>query len=536
MPSLTEMRKALSPPVALIGLAASMGGFLFGSDTGQLSGYIVMPNFVDRFADKKENGVHQWGTTRLGLVVGMLSIGCLIGSLIAGPLGDRLGRRKSILLLCLVFYTGNTVFITSMKAWYHVIIARIISGLAIGGCSMLVPVYVSETVPKEVRGGLVACYQLFVTLGLLTSYLVNFGTSHVNNSAQWRGAIAVGYTWGILLGIGTLMVPESPRWLIQQGRVDQARKALTWVHGGERKADPARIDAEIVEMQKNVEEVNRVGKGNWLSSFNPKRKALYRTILGYMLQVFQQLTGANYFFYYGVTIFKSVGIKNSFVTQIILGAVNVICTFPGLYFIERFGRRKPLIFGGLWQMSWLIVFGAVGSELDPASKDIGIVMIVSACMFIASFASTWGPGIWVAMGELYPIRIRGSSASIATTGNWLWNFLLTFFTPLITNQISYRYGYVFAGCNALATATVFFFYYESSGLTLEQVDEMYNDPSVKPWTSGRYRDEVVKRGELDSVQTGSTDVPAKNGKEEWDSASDGERPLVGNRSNERAEV
>lgn len=292
---------------------------------------------------------------------------------------------------------------------------------------VLVPIYVSETVPKEIRGGLVACYQLFVTLGLLTSYIVNFGTSHVHNSAQWRGAIAIGYTWGICLGIGTFFVPESPRWLLQHGHVGKARAALTWVHGGSARADPNRVEAEMVEIQKMVNEANQVGQGNWLNSFSPKEKALYRTVLGFMLQAFQQLTGANYFFYYGVAVFKSVGITNSFITQIILGAVNVICTFPGLYFIERFGRRKPLIFGGLWQMCWLIIFGAIGSEVDPNKKEVGIVMIVSACLFIASFASTWGPGIWVASEHISVPRTPRTHQLMFCSGRTLSDTYSRFF-------------------------------------------------------------------------------------------------------------
>lgn len=124
---------------------------------------------------------------------------------------------------------------------------------------------------------------------------------------------------------------------------------------------------------------------SWFSSFNPKQKILYRTLLGFGLQMFQQLTGANYFFYYGASIFQSVGIENSYVTQIILGVVNSVCTLPGLWFIERFGRRKPLIYGGLWQCAWLIVFGAVGSERDPNNRTVGAILILAACMFIAGY-------------------------------------------------------------------------------------------------------------------------------------------------------
>lgn len=154
-----------------------------------------------------------------------------------------------------------------------------------------------------------------------------------------------------------------------------------------------------------------------------------------------------------------------------------------MWFIEKFGRRKTLIGGALWQMAWLLIFGAIGSQKDPSDRPIGGVLILCACMFIASFASTWGPGAWVCVGEMYPLRTRSHSSAIATTGNWMWNFILTFFTPFITQAIGYQYGYLFAGCNFMAVLIVYFFLYESNNLTLEQVEEMYNDPSIRAWNS-----------------------------------------------------
>lgn len=263
-------------------------------------------------------------------------------------------------------------------------------------------------------------------------------------------------------------------------------KSLRWIAGKKNADNKGLLEEQYQEMRIALHEESLAKDSSVWSCFNPKDKVLYRTLLGFLLQMFQQLTGANYFFYYGASIFQSVGISNSYVTQIILGVVNVVTTLPGLYFIERFGRRKPLIYGGIWQAAWLIVFAVVGSQCDTSKQSIGAVLIVSACMFIAGFASTWGPGVWVAIGEIFSIRVRSYSASIATAGNWSWNFLLTFFTPFITNAIGYRYGYVFAGCNLMGVLIVYFFYYESSNLTLEMVDIMYIDHKVKPWTSGKW--------------------------------------------------
>ena len=150
-------------------------------------------------------------------------------------------------------------------------------------------------------------------------------------------------------------------------------------------------------------------------------------------------------------MFKSVGISDSFVTQIILGAVNFGCTFGGIYIMEHYGRRVPLIIGGVWQSMWLFVFAAAGTAKDPTTDEgIGKLMIVSACLFILGYAMTWAPGIWILTGETFPTRTRAYQASLAAGSNWLWNFLLALFTPFITKAIQYRYGFVFAGKLPLA--------------------------------------------------------------------------------------
>ncbi|KAI5838476.1 general substrate transporter [Morchella snyderi] len=483
---LDEIRSVVSGPIMILGLVASMGGFLFGADTGQVSGFIIMEDFMKRFAEDRGLGVYAWSQTREGLIVGMLSIGALIGALAAGPLGNSFGRKKAMIGIVFVYFIGNTISISAQHAWYQIIIGRVFSGIAIGALSSLVPVYVSETVPKQVRGAMVASYQLFVTCGLLTSYCVNLGTSRVSNSGEWRGPLAIGYFWASSLMVGMFFLPESPRWLLANDKSEECLAALRFIAGAKNRDKKGFIESEYQDIEALVREAAAAGKASFFSSFDPKGKALYRTLLGFMLMVCQQLTGANYFFYYGASIFKSVGISNSFATQIILGAVNVVCTFPGLWFIEKFGRRKTLIGGALWQMAWLLIFGAIGSEKDPSEKSIGGVLILCACMFIASFASTWGPGTWVCVGEMYPLRTRSHSSAIATTGNWMWNFLLTFFTPFITKAIGYKYGYVFAGCNCLAAIIVYFFLYESSNLSLEQVEDMYNDPNVNAWNSSKW--------------------------------------------------
>lgn len=205
--------------------------------------------------------------------------------------------------------------------------------------------------------------------------------------------IGLGIFFSVPLGIGILLVPESPRWLAGRQDWDGARMSIARLRGMKHDPNNVLVETDISEMYKIIKEESSVGVGSWAECFTGKGgsegipKVVYRTILGMFLHFTQQWTGVNYFFYYGATIFQSAGVDDPIVTQLILGAVNVAMTFLGLYIVEKFGRRGPLFIGGAWQAVWLAVFAAIGTALPPTENRVsGIVMIVSACMFIASFA------------------------------------------------------------------------------------------------------------------------------------------------------
>ncbi|KAI9456056.1 general substrate transporter [Lactarius psammicola] len=475
----------------MLAMIASMGGFIFGYDTGQISDILLMDDFLLRFAQCGVPGdvaTCHFSRVREGLIVSLLSIGTLFGALVGAPTADFLGRRRAMQLECLVFCAGVIVQITSKSEWAQFSVGRLIAGLGVGALSAAVPMYQAETAPPQIRGAMTATYQLFITLGILVAYCISIGTRHMSGSGSWRMVVGLGFIWPAILTVGIEFMPESPRWLASRGHLEKAQRALAAARGIKASEADANyhLRREAEEIRASIE-YERSVRGGWLDCFRVENKTLYRTFLGMSLQSLQQLTGANYFFYYGATIFTSVGISDSFVTQIILGSVNFVCTFGGLYVMEKFGRRVPLILGGLWQSAWLLVFATAGTAKDPSTNEsIGNLMIVSACMFIWGFATTWAPGIWILIGETFPTRTRAKQGALATASNWMWNFLIAFFTPFITSDIKYKYGYIFASCNLFASVFVFFFLYESSNLSLEAVDQMYNDPNCKPWNSSTW--------------------------------------------------
>ncbi|CAI2040605.1 hypothetical protein SEUBUCD650_0I01630 [Saccharomyces eubayanus] len=469
-------------------LMIAFGGFIFGWDTGTISGFINQTDFKRRFGQEQRDGSYQLSDVRTGLIVGIFNIGCAVGGLTLGRLGDIYGRRIGLMCVILVYIVGIVIQIASIDKWYQYFIGRIVSGMGVGGVAVLSPTLISEISPKHLRGTCISFYQLMITLGIFLGYCTNYGTKKYSNSIQWRVPLGLCFAWAIFMIVGMVMVPESPRFLVEKGRYEEARRSLA-KSNKVTVTDPG-VVSEVDAITANMEAERAAGNASWSELFSNKGAILPRVIMGVVIQSLQQLTGCNYFFYYGTTIFNAVGMEDSFETSIVLGIVNFASTFVALYIVDKFGRRKCLLWGSASMAICFVIFATVGvtrlwphGKDQPSSQSAGNVMIVFTCFFIFCFAITWAPIAYVIVAESYPLRVRNRAMAIAVGANWMWGFLIGFFTPFITRAIGFSYGYVFMGCLIFSYFYVFFFVCETKGLTLEEVNEMYEE-RIKPWKSG----------------------------------------------------
>jgi len=398
-----------------------------------------MDDYARRFGELK-NGSYSFSAARQGTIVGLVCVGALIGALVSGKLADTIGRRLTISASAFFTCVGTVIEISSDTDWPQFAVGRLVTGLSIGALSVVVPMYQSESVPPVIRGVVVSSYQLLITLGIWTAEMVNWGTEKMDTSASWRIPNGLSFAWALILGVGILFLPESPRFAYSRGKTEKARSDIAKLCG--LPTDATEVQRQIDDLQSKLDEEKRHTAGlKWSEIFTGPRM-FYRTILGIVLQAGQQLTGANFFFYFGTTVFAATGISNSYVTQLILGSVNVFCTILGLWIIKRFGRRPILMTGAAWMMMCFLVYAFVGhfalDHEDPTrTPKAGSALVTFSCLAIAAFAVSWGPLVWTVNAELYPLRYRSSCMALATASNWLWNFLISFL--YVSSSVSFSH-------------------------------------------------------------------------------------------------
>ncbi|KAL0065168.1 Plasma membrane low glucose sensor [Marasmius tenuissimus] len=479
---------------------AAFAGILFGYDTGVISGVKEMDNWLSifgtpnpQFGIDPEAGPYTISSSRESLIVSILSAGTFFGALLGAPLGDFLGRKGGVIVGCLVFAVGVAMQTAAMHVALFVV-GRVFAGLGVGIVSCLIPMYQSECSPKWIRGAVVSLYQWAITIGLLLAAIVNNSTKNRDGRSSWRIPTAVQFAWAAILGGGMLILPESPRWYIKRGKYDEAAKALARLTG--LSASDAETQAEINDVRASLEAERAMGESSYIDCFRSgHNKILLRTLTGIFIQAWQQLTGINFIFYYGTTFFKNSGISNPFVITIITNVVNVVMTLPGIWGVERFGRRSLLLWGAVLMCVCEYIVAIVGVTVSVNNIAGQKVLIAFVCIYIAGFASTWGPIAWVITGEIFPLQVRAKAMSLSVASNWLWNFAIGYATPYLVNKEAGSAGLeakVFFIWGSTCLCCVIFTLIcvpETKGLSLEQIDLMYQN--TNPWRAGAYRAQLI---------------------------------------------
>lgn len=379
-----------------IAFVAALAGILFGYDTGVMSGAIL-------YVAKEFNLTAGMN----GLVVGAVLFGAFLGAIVSGWAADALGRKKLLIITAWVFIIGSIE--TALSSSIALLaIGRIFIGFAIGIASYTAPLYISEISPTKHRGALVSLNQLAISIGILLSYIVNYYCATCAVNQEWRWMLGIGVVPAVMLLIGMSYLPCSPRWVLSKGRENEARAILQKVRG-----DSIQIDAEIEEIKMTLNEDIK----DWRILFSEKvRPALW---LGFGLALIQQVTGINTILYYAPTILQMAGFETA--TAAILatmgvGVVFVLFTLISLKLIDTLGRR-PLLFMGLIGMAIGLAFLAWAFK-NPQRHAFHWLTVSSMLLYIASFAISLGPVVWLMITEIYPLKVRGVGASMATCINW----------------------------------------------------------------------------------------------------------------------
>ncbi|KAI5777844.1 general substrate transporter [Geopyxis carbonaria] len=470
---------------------AAFGGILFGYDSGYINGVLGMEYFKENFGGPVPKDVDPFGfnisTSEKSLIVSILSAGTFFGALAGGNLADWIGRRLSIMIACVIFSVGVVLQVAS-TAIPLLVVGRVIAGLGVGLVSAIVIMYMSEIAPKAIRGAIVSGYQWAITVGLLLASCVNQGTKDRTDSSSYRIPIAIQFLWALILGIGLFFLPESPRWFVKKGRNEEALAALARLRG--QPLDSDYLKDELAEIQVNYEYEMSISQANWSDCFKGLGPAgnFRRVLIGVFLQMFQQWTGINFIFYYGTTFFQTTGVSDPFLISLITNLVNVITTPLAFWGMERLGRRKLLIGGAALMLICEFIVAAVGTAKE-GSKTASTVLIVFVCIYIFGFATTWGPGAWVVIGEIFPLPIRAKGVALSTASNWLWNFVIGYITPYMVDpgegDLGAKVFFVWGTTCAVCLIFAYFFVPETKGLSLEQVDMMMGETTAR--TSSKWK-------------------------------------------------
>ncbi|KAF2764348.1 MFS transporter [Teratosphaeria nubilosa] len=514
----------------LICAFASFGGIFFGYDSGYINGVTGSAVFIERIEGA---GATELSGPNNSLIVSILSAGTFFGALIAGDVAEILGRKWTIIIGCVIYIIGVIIQIAESHGLGLIVAGRLIAGVGVGFESAIVILYMSEICPRKVRGALVAGYQFCITIGLLLASCVAYATENRSDTSSYRIPIGIQFAWGVILGGGLFFLPDSPRYFVKRGRVEQARKSLCSLRG--QPADSEYIEAELAEIIANEEYERQLIPatswfGGWANCFKgslwKSNSNLRKTILGTSLQMMQQWTGVNFIFYYSTPFLQSThAISNTFLISLIFTLVNVCSTPISFFTVEKLGRRPLLVWGAFGMLICQFLVAIIGDTVgfnkqttvtladgstDTFANNKAAVnaQIAFIAIFIFFFASTWGPGAWIVIGEIFPLPIRSRGVALSTASNWLWNTIIAVITPYMVNtdegNLQSNVFFIWGGLCTAAFVYAFFLVPETKGLSLEQVDKMMEETT--PRTSAKWRPSTTFASEMGLKEGGKLDA------------------------------
>lgn len=484
--------------IYVIASISCISGMMFGFDISSMSAFIGTPQYGEFF--------HHPNSDLQGFITASMSLGSFFGSLASTFVSEPFGRRAS-LLTCAALWMIGAAIQCSVQNVGQLIAGRIISGLGIGFGTAVAPVYGSELAPRKIRGLIGGLFQFSVTLGIMIMFYISFGCSHIEGTASFRTAWGIQIIPGALLWLGVFFLPESPRWLAKHGHWEDAEFIVAKVQAKGNREDPD-VLIEVSEIKEQILVDEHIRAFTYADLFT--KKYLPRTIVGVSAQIWQQLTGMNVMMYYIVYIFQMAGYSGNqnLVASSIQYVLNTVVTIPSLYLLDKVGRRPVLMFGALAMLTFQFgVAGILATYSEPIApedrvNDTVTIIIppsqnpaakgVIACsyLFVCSFASSWGVGVWLYCSELWGDNAsRQRGAALATAANWIFNFSIAMFSPPGFKNISWKtyciYG-TFCGCMFLH---VLFFFPETRGKRLEEIGQIWEE-KVPAWRSSKWQPTV----------------------------------------------
>ncbi|MCC2309464.1 sugar porter family MFS transporter [Cellulomonas chengniuliangii] len=451
-----------------LAVAAAVGGFLFGFDSSVINGA------VDAIEDTFE-----LSATLTGFSVAVALLGCAVGAWAGGRLADRWGRPRVMLLGAILFFVSSLGSGFAFSVW-DLIIWRIVGGLGIGIASVIAPAYIAEIAPAAMRGRLGSLQQLAITLGIFAALLSDALFANLSGGANepslfglaaWRWMFLVAVIPAAVYGILALRIPESPRYLVAEGRQEEAVRVLSRVLGPDE--DPR---ARVRDIEKTIESDKALANQ---ASLRGSTLGLMPIVwVGILLSVFQQFVGINVIFYYSTTLWQAVGFdeSDSFIVSVITSVTNVVVTFIAIALIDKVGRRPILMTGSLGMAVTLGIMALAFTQSVGPADDVtlpgawGPIALVSANLFVVFFGASWGPLVWVLLGEMFPNRIRAAALGVAAACQWIANFLITVSFPPMLDAFGATGPYLmYAVFAALSFFFVFWKVPETKGVELEDM-------------------------------------------------------------------